>query len=366
MLTRCKSPDDHIFAGDAIAEEVGVAAAARDADGAFPVEAFAALRRRGLVAHPPLADGDSASLFRILAAVGRGDLSAGRIFEGHVNARSLLRHFGTTSQWDHDATAADKLLGVWNTDHPTAPLWLDGTCLRGKKVFASGIDGLSHAIVTVTQPAGRLMILVPVSGLSIDRTWWRPLGMRASGSHVVDFTGLVVETDWVIGSHGDYIREPWFSGGALRFVAVHVGGMHAVFEAALKHLRLTNRIADPHQVHRLGRMAAAVETGYAWLERAALFWSEATTVNTSGADAALVAIANTARGIIETSALAVLEDAERSVGAAGLIAPHPLERLIRDLRTYLRQPNPDGALTAVGTAVAHGTWSPGRNVSDNT
>lgn len=34
----------------------------------------------------------------------------------------------------------------------------------------------------------------------------------------------------------------------------------------------------------------------------------------------------------------VLEIAERSVGASGMIQPHPLERLMRDLRTYLRQP----------------------------
>ena len=45
-----------------------------------------------------------------------------------------------------------------------------------------------------------------------------------------------------------------------------------------------------------------------------------------------------------------------------MIAPHPLERLIRDLRTYLRQPNPDAALAACrsggrqrysGTRAAH-------------
>jgi hypothetical protein len=43
-----------------------------------------------------------------------------------------------------------------------------------------------------------------------------------------------------------------------------------------------------------------------------------------------------------------------------MIAPHPLERLMRDLRTYLRQPNPDAALAAVGAAVANGIWDPSR------
>jgi hypothetical protein len=56
----------------------------------------------------------------------------------------------------------------------------------------------------------------------------------------------------------------------------------------------------------------------------------------------------------------VLDEAERAVGAAGMIAPHPLERLVRDLRTYLRQPNPDGALTSLGSSIANGIWVPGR------
>ena len=76
----------------------------------------------------------------------------------------------------------------------------------------------------------------------------------------------------------------------------------------------------------------------------------------------IIASANAARFAVESAALQVLELAERSVGASGMIAPHPLERLIRDLRTYLRQPNPDSALADVGAAVLDETWVPGRDV----
>ena len=72
-----------------------------------------------------------------------------------------------------------------------------------------------------------------------------------------------------------------------------------------------------------------------------------------------MATANAGRLAIEAAALSVLESAERGVGAVGMIAPHPLERLIRDLRTYLRQPNPDASLSYVGAAIAEGRWSPG-------
>ena len=54
----------------------------------------------------------------------------------------------------------------------------------------------------------------------------------------------------------------------------------------------------------------------------------------------------------------MLHEAEQAIGAAGMIAPHPFERLMRDLRTYLRQPNPDGAAAAFGDAIAREDWRP--------
>lgn len=344
----------------ALHEALSADAAARDADGAFPEGAFAVLRARGLVAAPPLAAGDIARLLRLLAEVGRGNLPVGRIYEGHVNALSLLRRHGTPAQGEYfDALAAEgRLFGIWNTDEPAAPLRLENGCLAGAKNYASGVDGLSHAIVTVSQPEGRLMIVVPLEGLPVDRAWWRPLGMRASGSHVVDFTGIRVEPHMILGPPDAYLEPPWFFAGAIRFVAVHVGGMHAIFDRTVEHLQRTGRIRDPFQGHRIARMGAAVEGGYGWLDRAAAEW--AAVAGGGAAPDALVATVNAARGAVEAAALSVLEEAERGVGAAGMIAPHSLERLVRDLRTYLRQPNPDGALTSLGTAIAEGVWAPGQ------
>jgi alkylation response protein AidB-like acyl-CoA dehydrogenase len=105
-------------------------------------------------------------------------------------------------------------------------------------------------------------------------------------------------------------------------------------------------------------MATEVATGYAWLDHAANWWVKIENAIGDHDNAGVIATMNAARTAIERAALHVLELAERSVGAAGMIAPHPLERLLRDLRTYLRQPNPDAALAAVGAAVAAGLWSP--------
>jgi alkylation response protein AidB-like acyl-CoA dehydrogenase len=349
---------------NAITALVSKCASDRDRDGKFPHSAFDGLRQLRLISQPPLDAWNSAILFRILAAVGRGDLSVGRIFEGHVNALLLIRLFGTTGQREHyqGLAARGSIFGIWNTDLPEKPVLLHGNELSGSKNFASGADGLSHAIITVSTSEGPRMIIVPLANRPIDRSWWKPLGMRASGSHIVCFDGMEIDDDWLLGGVNNYTKEPWFSGGALRFAAVHVGGMHAVLDATVTHLRSAKRLSDSYQRHRLGQMAIAVETGYAWLDRAAGLWGEIGSSRGIG----IVTTADAARLAIEEAALCVLESAERGVGAAGMIAPHPLERLIRDLRTYLRQPNPDRALAAVGTAVSNGSWAPGQPAGEGT
>ena len=329
----------------------------------FPHSGFALLAESRLGANPPLDPANIRTLLRLLAAVGRGDLSVGRIYEGHVNALWLIRNFGSERQFDavRTATQEGRWLGVWNTDPSDHPLTEDDGALAGAKNFASGVDGLSQAVVTVPGGEGRKMLLIPLAGIPVDRSWWDPMGMRGSGSHIVDFGGITISDDHRLGRPGDYTREPWFSGGAIRFAAVQTGGLHGIFDIALDHLKETGRTDDPYQAHRLARMGMAVEAAYGWMAEAAAAWSAAC-ADPQDMDAGrrLVAVSQAVRSSVEMAALAILEDAERSVGAAGFNRPHPLERRIRDLRTYLRQPNPDGALRSLGNAIVAGDWVPGR------
>ncbi|WP_284247413.1 acyl-CoA dehydrogenase family protein, partial [Methylobacterium haplocladii] len=96
---------------------------------------------------------------------------------------------------------------------------------------------------------------------------------------------------------------------------------------------------DPHQRARLGAAATAVETARLFVARAA--------TAAAGAEAdpeGAVAYVNLARGAVERAGLDVIELAQRSVGLSGFLEGHPLERRVRDLATYLRQPAPDYAL----------------------
>jgi hypothetical protein len=54
---------------------------------------------------------------------------------------------------------------------------------------------------------------------------------------------------------------------------------------------------------------------------------------------------NLARLAVERAGLDLMELVHRSVGLPGFMRPNPIERISRDLATYLRQPGPDRALT---------------------
>ena len=81
-----------------------------------------------------------------------------------------------------------------------------------------------------------------------------------------------------------------------------------------------------------------------------------------GSVSARAIAADGAIGAVERAGLDAIELAQRSVGLSGFLEAHPLERLARDLATYLRQPAPDGALAGAATYVAeseapvHALW----------
>jgi hypothetical protein len=62
----------------------------------------------------------------------------------------------------------------------------------------------------------------------------------------------------------------------------------------------------------------------------------------------LVQHANEARMVVERALLDVLERVHRGVGLQSFSRLSLIERIARDLATYLRQPAPDALLNAVG------------------
>jgi alkylation response protein AidB-like acyl-CoA dehydrogenase len=130
-----------------------------------------------------------------------------------------------------------------------------------------------------------------------------------------------------------------FSVGAWRFAAVQLGGIAALYDLARAQLVIAGRSDNPHQLARMGIAAMAVESARLWVFRAC-----ALAQNANLPPAASVAYVNMARLAVERAGLDVLELTHRSVGLSGFLRPSPIERISRDLATYLRQPAPDEAL----------------------
>jgi alkylation response protein AidB-like acyl-CoA dehydrogenase len=333
----------------------------------FPTKEFGWLAAEGWLAAPlprrlgglglGTERGSTLALLQTLKEVGRGQLPVGRIYEGHVNALQLIQLFGTPEQIERyaaDAGRHGRIFGVWNAEGKTGGLQFvaagDGRWrLEGGKLFASGLGHVDRPIVTGRMPdGGWQMCVLPMdeAATRADHSWWKPLGMERTVSGAVDFSGVEVGSETLIGPPDTYYREPWFNGGSIRFTSVQLGGAEAIYDCTRAFLRETGMADHPAQRARIAEMAVAIESGNLWLHGAAAM------AERPPEDApAITAYAGMARIAIEQICLDVIRGAERCVGARGLIRPWPFERMIRDLTMYLRQPAPDVIVERVGRHV---------------
>ncbi|BAC90989.1 glr3048 [Gloeobacter violaceus PCC 7421] len=354
-----------------VADFCAANAARIDEDGAVPIEEFRRLAAAGLLAVPldaslggaglGVSPGRTLALLSVLEQVGRGNLAVGRIYEGHVNALQLIQIFGSREQQSACAAAVHggKIYNVWNTEDEDGtkivPLPGDRYRLEGAKTFASGTGLVERPIIGAARPdGGWQMVIVPMELYTgrVDPDWWQPLGMRASASFKVDFSGIELGEDALLGVRGDYLRQPWLTAGVVRFAAVQLGGAAALLDCTREHLRNRGWQEHPYQRERMARAAIAVEGGRLWLQGAAERidrWLD-NPAGPAGGEG-LVAYANMVRTAVEAACQEVVQLAAKSVGARCLLRPHPVERIVRDLTLYLRQPAPDAALAQLGTYV---------------
>ncbi len=369
---------------DEAAEFCGTEAARVDADEGFPAETFRLLADKGFYRAPLAArfggaglgveNGTTLPLLMLLKRIGSLNLAVGRVYEGHINALQLIDAYGTPAQIERfarDARDEHRLFGVWNTEAAGGvKIFPNGkNCFRleGAKTFASGSGFVTRPFVNCALlDGGWQMCVVPLESVetNVDPTWWRPLGMRATRSFRVDFTGVEICRENLIGEAGDYYRQPYFSGGAIRFAAVQLGGAEALFDETRKFLQMQNRTDDSYQQARLGEMAMRVESGNGWLRGAAAIFDDYLSDKDDRKIERVLAYTAMTRTAIEQICQDVMLFCERSVGARGLMRPLPFERVIRDLTIYLRQPAPDATLDSIGKFVL-GNSKPARDLWKN-
>ena len=178
------------------------------------------LARAELVPAP--AKGSTWDRWLYLAGVGRRDVAAVRLVEGHLDAVAILDELGR-----RDLLGDGVSWGVWAADperlraERRGGLWH----LRGDKRYCSGSTALNAALVTATAEDGpRLFVVRPSDGgIAADVDSWPAVGMAATLSHTLQFDVSLADDD-AVGDVGAYVERPGFWWGGAGVAACWWGG----------------------------------------------------------------------------------------------------------------------------------------------
>lgn len=363
ITTNAQSPKSE----EDIVDQLATLGSRFDAAPFFPADSLSLLARAGYHRRfAPAAAGGEAfpgaqsrvrAIHDALRIVGRGDLSIGRLYEGHVNALLLFDWYATRNQisWLADALDRGAWFGVWATElSPGVRLSEHAPpSLTGTKSFASGAGGLDYALVTaaVGTDDRRLIIVAADDPVRTDSSGWRVRGMRASVSGRYTLDGTTIDPLMLLGEPGDYDRDPRFTAGAWRFCAVQLGGIEALLTEVR---RVMSDIARRDPVQRARFADAVVAT------RTAGFWVCEAATRAAADDPDAVALARLARGVVEQAGFDVMEAAARILGTRSAFDGERSDKIIRDLSLYLRQAGPDHARDQAAIALLdRDVWAAG-------
>jgi len=305
-------------------------------------------------------NGNMSGLLALLQKVGKANLSVGRIFEGHINTLYLIHLYATPEQKEKYYNGVIKqghLFGIWNTqDHQGTKFYSNSMDIeiRGSKTFCSGALIVDRALITgdsdLPDANGWQMAIVEMDKLNtqqIRKDTWTPLGMKATGSFKVDFSGYRLSLQDLLASPGCYLSQPHFSAGAIRFAAVQLGGAERICAETISYLQKLDRTKDVFQSLRIAKMMSSLISAVALLEASGKNYDS--WINEDSMGEALINFANLTRVTIEDKCLEIMQESNRCVGARGLMKPGTLERSFRDLTFYLRQPAPDATRVNIGS-----------------
>lgn len=366
-------------AAAALAEVFAATATHHDVSGAFPRENFRRLHEAGLLAlTAPVEHGGRGvglgEAAAVVGAVAQGEPStalvlsmqyvnlaslpgdrwpahlARRVLEGAaqrgelINALRVEPELGTPLRGGLPATVARR-------DG-------DGWSITGRKIYSTGIPGLSWGVVwACTDEAkprvGQFLLSVDNPGVRVEATW-DPLGMRATASHDVVFEGVRVPLD-----HAVDVRRPedWGArdAGQAAWGAVLIGALYdGVARAArdwlvgfLHERKPANLGAALATVPRLQEALGTVEERLAMNAR--LLRSAARDVDAGEVPSPVES--NLLKVAITENAIAAVEGALRLTGNHGVSRHNALERHLRDvLCARIHSPQEDTARVAAGRA----------------
>jgi len=344
-------------------ERIAPRASEYDAAAANPLESWRDLWRDGFLAGAiPESHGglglDMATYIAVIRAIARGCASTAMTVHMHSTVMRFIGAVGSPAQkrrYYDEVVRHGKLFGSWGSE-PAVSLSRtllmetvirhDGTgyVIDGVKHFCTMALGASHYMIWCALDGGSDMAkslqlaLVPADspGIATDGKW-DTLGMRATFSPSVTFTGVRVPEDGLLGEPGAAVQVGVIESFALGYAAVYLGIAESALAFALDYAK--KRIVKPENI-----AVAADPTVQRHVEvpDSAARWDDADL-------AALGPLANRAKYLATEVGLHVTSKVIQVVGGRGAYRDFPAERAFRDLRTCtLMPPTVDRMLEAIG------------------
>lgn len=373
---------------DLAREKFAERAAFYDQTATFPSEDFQDLFQAGLNAptvpkeHGGLGLGphrcDAFTLWMMTKELAKVDLSLARCWEGHTNSLVLLDGIANPAQkalwFEGVVQRGDKWVAWSGEPQARAPgeavhygTYVEkvdaGYIVEGNKVFSTSATGAQWAILLVNTagPGGirhatgsadtQLLLACDLSDptITVDGSWWDPIGMRGTVSYLVRFNKTFIPETQLIGYPGQYLKEGWQTHFIPHYAATFLGAAEAAYEFGLAYLTSQKKSADPYVQHHVAKMSINVETGHLWLRHVARLWE------TGRVEEAQIA-GSRARHLIEHLAEDAVKHCIRACGARSLNRPSVLERIYRDLSFYVRHDNDDHILAMIGKSLLGQTY----------
>ena len=308
--------------------------------GAATAAAFAYAVKSGRLNLPLPGGGRTRERWAVLAELAEDDLCLARLAEGHADALAILAELGAAPP------PAGSRWGVWAAQPPGPGLVASraggGWRLDGVKRYCSGAHSCTDALVTAAAPDGSRLFAVRAGDLSPVPGSWPAVGMAASDTLDVRFTGIAAAP---VGAPGSYTGRSGFAHGGAGVAACWYGGARGIGKTLLA--AAAGRDLGPHGLAHLGAIDIALRTAKTVLEAAAGEIDADPGDQNRGWPRAL-----RVRALIEATATEVMQRAGRALGAGPLCHDEAHARRVADLTVYLRQHHAERDLAELGALIA--------------
>lgn len=370
---------------DAAVRALSEAAPDADQTGQFPWTGIRAVHQAGLLESTVATryggpGGTLSTAAHILAALGRGDPSVALI-----SAMTIFTHLGqaTKDHWPDglyrdllskaidgplllNAARVEPELGSparGGLPATRARRTANGWSITGRKRFVTGAHGLTHFLVWAhtDEAQARVGTFVVPNGLPGIRIIenWKSLGMRATGSHDVEYTEVEIPAENVLELVDPSVAQQDNRSHAamtLTLTAIYLGAAEAAQEAFIRfaHERVPANLGHPiARTERFVTLSGEIDL---LVSGARQIIFGALTGHIGDAEHLIRARLLAGRQIREAVQLAV-----RGIGNPGLNADLGLERHFRDIQSVLVHASQEDTSVAILGRAAFERWKTGEN-----